>query len=72
VFLDDRALGKLTVGREMAQYDLAIPADLASAITRTEEAAQLRLVTSTWNPAQIMHVKDPRDLGVMLDRVEVR
>jgi hypothetical protein len=72
IFLDDRALGTLTVGRAPAQYDLAIPADLAATITRTEEAAQLRLVTSTWNPAQIMHAKDDRDLGVMLDRVRVR
>ena len=52
VFLNDRALGTVTVGPELAPYLLTIPADLASSMARTEEAAQLRLVTNTWNPAR--------------------
>jgi hypothetical protein len=62
----------VTVGPELAPYLLTIPADLASSMARTEEAAQLRLVTNTWNPAQLIHVRDERDLGVMLDRIEVK
>jgi hypothetical protein len=72
VFLNDRALGTVTVGPELTPYPLTIPADLASSMARTEEAAQLRLVTNTWNPAQLIRVRDERDLGVMLDRIEVK
>jgi hypothetical protein len=62
----------VTVGPELTPYLLTIPADLASSMARTEEAAQLRLVTNTWNPAQLIRVRDERDLGVMLDRIEVK
>jgi hypothetical protein len=32
----------------------------------------VRLVTQTWNPRETMGAADDRDLGVMVDRVEVR
>ena len=72
VFLNDQALGEVTVGGGMGPYRFAIPADLATAIAASDEAAQLRLVTRTWNPARVLGGGDTRELGVMVDRVEIR
>ena len=53
-------------------YRFAIPPELASAISRSEDAAQLRIVTRTWNPAKVTGARDDRDLGVVVDRIEAR
>jgi hypothetical protein len=72
VFLNDSALGVVTVGAGLNPYRFAIPPELAAAIARSEDAAQLRIVTRTWNPARVLGGADDRDLGVMVDRVEIR
>jgi hypothetical protein len=72
VFLNDRALGTVTVGAGMEPYRFAIPPELAAAIAGSDDAAQLRLLTRTWNPARVLGVSDNRDLGVMIDRIEIR
>jgi hypothetical protein len=72
VFFDDRALGTARVGPAKATYTFAIPADVAAAAGASDDAALLKLVCSTWNPRASLGVDDGRDLGVMVDRVEVR
>ena len=73
LFLNDSALGSVTVGPELDPYRFAIPAELAAAIARSEDAAQLQIVTRTWNPSPISRAAgDDRDLGVMVDRIEIR
>jgi hypothetical protein len=36
------------------------------------DTTTIRLVTDTWNPRAAIGVDDDRDLGVIVDRVEVR
>jgi hypothetical protein len=72
VFFNDRPLGTVTVGPAKATYDFAIPAEMAAAAGAEDDAAVLKLVCSTWNPRASLGVDDGRDLGVMVDRVEVR
>ena len=72
VFLNDRALGAVMVRAGLEPYRFAIPPELAAAIAGSDDAAQLRLVTRTWNPARVLGVSDNRELGVMVDRVEIR
>ena len=71
VLLNDRALGQVTVGTARQAYSFAIPRDLAAAAAKTDEAALLKLVSSTWNPRAALGANDDRDLGVMVDRIEV-
>ena len=53
-------------------YTLAIPAALASAVAAAGDTAVLRLDTPTWVPLDLLGIPDRRELGVMLDRVEIR
>jgi 4-amino-4-deoxy-L-arabinose transferase-like glycosyltransferase len=72
VALDDRLLGTVTVGSGFAAYNFEVPAAVAEAARRGDAPARLRLVSSTWSPRERLGVGDDRQLGVMVDRVEVR
>lgn len=72
VFLNDRRLGQATVGADAQPYSFAIPRDLAAAAAASDETALLKLVSSTWNPRATLGVDDNRDLGVMVDRIDLR
>lgn len=73
VFFNDTAIGTLTVGSGFLTYGLPLPAELAQRAATIDDPAQLRLVTrTTWNPRALLGGPDSRDLGVMVDRVEVR
>ena len=37
-----------------------------------DDPVELRLVTATWNPHQVLGTPDDRNVGVMVDRVAVR
>ena len=71
VFLDDHPLGAVTVESDFRPYTLAIPPNLATSIAGADAAA-LRLETDVWVPRDILGTPDDRELGVMLDRVEIR
>jgi hypothetical protein len=71
VFLDDVLLGSTDVRPGFQPYRFVIPADLAARLATLDEPAQLRLVSTTWNPQTLLGGPDDRTLGVMLDRVEV-
>lgn len=73
VFLDGRPLGAVSVDTDRFQpYTLAIPPDLARRTAARPTAAELRLETDVWVPQDVLGIPDPRALGVMLDRVDVR
>jgi hypothetical protein len=72
VDLDDHPLGTLTVGPDFRSYTLAIPPEVAAEAASRGLPARLKLVTTTWRPKAVIGVPDDRDLGVMVDRVEVR
>jgi len=71
-FIGEVSLGKVVVGAGMRAYSLAIPADVARAAAASPDAVTVRLRTVTWRPRSMLGVADDRELGVMVDRVEVR
>lgn len=72
VYLDERRLGTVVVGEGIQPYRFDLPPDLAAALATADAAAVLRIATRTWSPAKLLGGNDTRELGVMLDRVEVR
>ena len=69
VALDDLALGRVTLTDRFEPYQFEIPVDLAAAMEIGEDPGRLRLISNTWKPGAALGVDDPRELGVMLDRV---
>lgn len=72
VFLAGERLGRIAVDGPFRPYTLAIPADLARKAATAAEPVELRLVTTLWNPAEVLGTQDDRELGVMLDRVTIK
>jgi len=72
VLVGARELGAVRVTGGFREYDLAIPADLATSAAAAGEPVRITLRTDTWNPLRTIGAPDPRDLGVMVDRVTVR
>jgi hypothetical protein len=70
VYLGERHLGDLEPSGGFREYRLPIPSELASALAARPEGADLRLETNTWVPGEVSG-NDRRQLGVMLDRVEL-
>jgi hypothetical protein len=66
-FIGDHSIGTVVVGPVLQPYSFAIATG-----TLTGNTTTIRLVTDTWNPRATMGVADDRDLGVMVDRLEVR
>jgi hypothetical protein len=71
VALDNEPLGVVRVGTGFKPYTLPIPAELAARVSAAG-MADLRLTTPVWKPRLILGTADDRDLGVMVDRVELR
>ena len=73
VYVADAAepLGRITVKGGFADYRLPIPPEALKAMMAST-GRQLRLVTSVWKPSEFSASTDTRDLGVMVDRVEIR
>ena len=72
VSVGDVSLGSVVVGPAMRPYVFPIPPDIARAAESSADAMTIRLNTITWNPGALLKVIDDRDLGVMVDRVEIR
>ena len=72
VYLDDVLLGDVAITNGFHPYTFSIPPSLASVMAERRETTSLTLLTNTWNPSQVLSVPDNRDLGVMVDRVEIQ
>ena len=72
VFFGNTEIGTIDVQPGFRSYTLALPAAAAEAAARLDEPTQLRILSTVWNPRQILGLPDDRDLGVMIDRIEVR
>jgi hypothetical protein len=73
VFLHNQRLGAIDPSPGgFRPYVLQIPSDLARRAADTPDPVELRLVSSLWNPRDVLGVPDDRDLGVMLDRVTIK
>ena len=70
VYLDDRPLGTARVSDGFRPYTFALPADLPA--RASDSPPRLMLRTPPWNPRRALGVADDRELGVMVDRVQVR
>jgi hypothetical protein len=71
-YLDNDVLGTVAVDTGFKPYTFAIPAETAQRIAARGGTAELRLSTTTWVPATVLGTNDPRDLGVMVDRVTIK
>jgi hypothetical protein len=71
-FIGETSIGRVRVGPGMQPYSLPIAPELAASVAARTEAVTIRLRTVTWRPREVLGVNDDRDLGVMVDRVEIR
>jgi hypothetical protein len=72
IALDEVPLGMVTVDTGFKPYSVLIPEALATRIAATRAPVRLKLTTTVWNPEQVLGTPDNRELGVMVDRVEVK
>jgi len=72
VYLDDQLVGEATVEEPFRPYQFTIPPEVASRAAVRDDPVVLKLTGNTWNPHAVAGVPDTRDLGVMVDRVEVQ
>jgi hypothetical protein len=72
VSLHNQVLGAVRVADGIRPYTLPIPPALAARAAGTGDPVELRLRTSTWNPMRVIGTPDDRELGVIVDRVQVR
>jgi len=72
ISMNDQVLGRVTVGPEFKPYAVPIPPALAAAAGASGTPVRLKLVTNVWRPKAVLGVPDDRDLGVMVDRVDVK
>lgn len=70
--IGDTSLGQVTVGDGVRPYSLPIPPAIAAAAAASPDAVTVRLRTVTWRPGDFGAVAEARELGVMVDRVEIR
>jgi hypothetical protein len=72
LFIGDTSIGRAVVASGIAPYAFEIPATLAGALAASRDAVTVRIRTATWRPREVLKVGDDRELGVMVDRVEIR
>jgi Dolichyl-phosphate-mannose-protein mannosyltransferase len=71
VYLDERPLGAATVADGFHPYVFPLPAHTVDSAT-ADSPPRLILRSSVWNPSHLLGGPDDRELGVMVDRVQVR
>ena len=69
--IGETALGRVVVRGSIQPYRFPVPPDVAQAISSSRDALTVRVRTATWRPRDVLKVGDDRELGVMVDRVEL-
>jgi hypothetical protein len=73
VYLANTRLGQIDlVPGGFRPYTLAIPPDVVERAARATDPVELRLVSTVWNPSEVVGAPDDRVLGVMVDRVTLK
>src|ERR1017187_1472430 len=72
VLFNGGSLGTISVGGGVRPYRLALPESAALGAAAADDPAELRLISTVWNPHDLEGKPDTRNLGVMVSRVEVR
>ena len=71
VVLTNRPLGTATVSDGFKPYAFAIAPEHAAEIMASDEVIQVMLTSSTWTPSESLGGGDTRQLGVMVDRLQI-
>lgn len=72
VLFDGEPIGRIDVARGLQSYTLPIPSNLVARAAASGDPVQLRLHSSVWSPAAVTPGNtDTRELGVMIDRIEI-
>jgi hypothetical protein len=71
VLFDGVSIGVVLVAPGFATYTLALPPALVAAAAARDDPAEIALRSTVWSPRQFLGTQDDRQLGVMLDRVEI-
>ncbi|MBI4475797.1 MAG: hypothetical protein HY654_01410 [Acidobacteria bacterium] len=72
VLMNGTLLGSAIVRGDFKAYSFVISPEVASSAALSEKPARLRIESSLWNPRKVIGSGDDRQLGVMIDRIEVR
>jgi hypothetical protein len=72
VYLGETLLGTATVVDGFHPYTFSLPAGAAAIAAVADTPIRLIIRTPPWNPQEILGTPDNRELGVMVDRVQVR
>ncbi len=72
IYLNDRLLGTATITEKFLPYSFAIRPEMAEKIAKSKVTATLKILSNTWVPRDAHGGQDGRELGIMIDRVEVR
>ena len=72
VAMNGHSLGTLAVGRNFQTYTLPIPPAVAAEAAARSTPSRLMLSSNVWRPRAAIGTPDDRDLGVMVDKLEVR
>ena len=72
VSINDVKLGHALVKTGFLPYTFAIPPNVAEDLGKATTQIPLLIEGNTWNPSKTLSTTDDRELGVMIDRVEIR
>ncbi len=72
VFFGETPIGTIDVAKGFKTYELPLPPDAVRAAAGQDDPVQLRLLSTTWTPKSLLGGTDDRQLGVMIDKVEIR
>lgn len=72
VYIGETLLGTAEVTRDLTPFTFEIPLPLAEQAARSMESTTIRLLSTIWKPSELLGVGDARELGVRVDRVQVR
>ena len=72
VSINDVKLGHALVTTGFLPYTFAIPPNVAEDLGKATTQIPLLIEGNTWNPSKTLSTTDDRELGVMIDRVEIR
>lgn len=73
IYVGTRRLGEIVVSPGgFRPYSVALPPDLRPQSGTADQTLTLRLVSTVWNPHDLLGSPDDRQLGVMVDRVTIK
>jgi hypothetical protein len=72
VLFDDVSLGTIEVTPGFRDYRMVLPSVLVKRAAARDEPATITLLSTTWMPKTYLGGTDDRELGVMVERIQIR